>query len=123
MVLIRTYSFQQIIFAKFSVLVSFIFLYLTAYFIICYGVGYAMLSNPETYPQFYYENQVTFIEGLIYNLKFYGLAFLTLIAMSSVVFLIAIISHTTTTTLGVGIGFLFISFSYPNIINDVSTIY
>ncbi|MCM3112594.1 ABC transporter permease [Lederbergia lenta] len=117
MVLIRTYSFQQIIIAKFTVLLSFIFLYLTAYFIICYGIGYAMFSHPETYPQFYYEDQVTNIEGLIYNLKFYGLAFLTLIAMSSVVFFIATISHSTTTTLGVGVGFLFISFSYPNIVN------
>ena len=57
------------------------------------------------------------MEGFIYNLKFYGLAFLTLVAMSSVLFFIALISHTTTTTLGIGIGFLFISICYPNIIN------
>ena len=117
MVLIRTHSFRQIILAKFFVVVSFIFLYLVAYFISCYGVGYAMFSNPETYPQFYYQSQVTFIEGFIYNLKYYGLAFLTLVAMSSVVFFIAIVSHTTTTILGIGIGFLFISFTYPNLIN------
>ncbi|MBE1555370.1 ABC transporter permease [Sporosarcina limicola] len=116
MVLIRAHSFQQIIIAKYIVLAGFIFLYLVAYFISCYGMGYALFSNPETYPQFHYQDHVTLGEGFIYNLKFYGLAFLTLVAMSSVVFFIAIVSHTTTTTLGIGIGFLLISFLYPNII-------
>ena len=116
MVLIRTYSFRQIIFAKFFVVVSFIFLYLVAYFIICYGVGFMMFSNPETYPQFYSQSDVTIAGGFIYNLKFYGLAFLTLVAMSSVLFFIATISHMTTTTLGIGIGFLFISITYPTVI-------
>lgn len=117
MVMIRTHSFRQIILAKFFVVINFIFLYLLAYFIFCYGMGYIMFSNPETYPQFYDQSEVTLAEGFIYNLKFYGLAFLTLVAISSVIFFIAIISHTTTTTLGIGIGFLFISFSYPNIVN------
>ena len=39
MVLIRTHSFRQIILAKFFVVVRFIFLYLVAYFISCYGLG------------------------------------------------------------------------------------
>ncbi|MEK5040345.1 ABC transporter permease [Sporosarcina sp. FSL K6-3457] len=116
MVLIRTHSFRQIIFAKFFVVMSFIFLYLLAYFIICYGVGSMMFSSSETYPQFYHQSDTTVVEGFIYNLKFYGLAFLTLVAMSSVLFFIAIISHTTTTTLGIGIGFLFISIAYPTVI-------
>lgn len=119
MVLIRTYSFRQIILAKFFVVISFIFLYLVAYFIICYGMGSIMFSNPETYPQFYNQSDVTVVEGFIYNLKFYVLAFLTLVAMSSVLFFIAIISHTTTTTLGIGIGFLFLSIAIPNIIELV----
>lgn len=119
MVLIRTYSFRQIIFAKFFVVVSFIFLYLAAYFIMCYGVGSIVFSNPDTYPQFYSQSDVTVGEGFFYNLKFYGLAFLTLVAMSSVLFFIAIMSHTTTTTLGIGIGFLFISIAYPTVIGLV----
>lgn len=117
MVMIRTHSFRQIIFAKFIIVMSFIFIYLLAYFIVCYGIGSIMFSNPETYPQFYEQDKVTLIEGFFYNSKFYGLAFLTLVAMSSVLFFIAIISHTTTTTLGIGIGFLFFSFAYPNVIH------
>ena len=59
MVLIRRHSFRQIIIAKFFVVMSFIFLYLVAYFIICYGMGYTMFSNPETYPQFHHQSDVT----------------------------------------------------------------
>lgn len=116
MVLIRRHSFRQIILAKFFVVMSFIFLYLVAYFIICYGVGYMMFPNTGTYPQFHSQSDVTIAGGFIYNLKFYGLAFLTLVAMSSVLFFIATISHTTTTTLGIGIGFLFSSIAYPTVI-------
>lgn len=117
MILTRMYSFHQIILAKFIVVLGFIFLYLLTYFIICYAIGYAMFSNPIDYPQFYNVNNVTLAEGVIYNMKFYGLAFLTLVAISSVIFYIAILSHTTTTALGMGMVFLFISFSYPNIIH------
>lgn len=117
MIMIRTVSYRQIIFAKFVVVISFIFLYLLVYFIVCYGIGFIKFSNPETYPQFYAQDYVTFVEGFLYNLKVYGLAFLTLITMSSVLFFIAILSHTTTTTLGIGIGFLFFSFAYPNVIH------
>lgn len=116
MVMIRTYSYRQIIFSKFIIVISFIFLYLLAYFIICYGIGFITFSTPDTYPQFYTQDRVTFVEGFLYNLKFYGLAFLTLVTISSILFFIAILSHTTTTTLGIGIGFLFFSFAYPNVI-------
>ncbi len=39
MVFIRTKSFQQLMFAKFFVMVVFLFLYLLSYFLICYGIG------------------------------------------------------------------------------------
>lgn len=116
MVLTRTKSFQQLVLAKFFVLAGFLFLYLAVYFLVCYGMGFALFSAPETYPQFYHHDRVTFFEGFIYNIKFYGLSFLTLISISSVIFFIAVISHTMTTALGASVGYLLICFAYPNVI-------
>lgn len=116
MVLIRTKSFQQLMLAKFFVLVGFLFLYLLTYFLVCYGIGLWMFSTPDTYPQFYHQDPVTLLEGLLYNIQFYGLAFLTLIAISSVIFFVSVISHTMTTALGISMGYLLVSFAYPNVI-------
>lgn len=116
MVLTRTKSFQQVVVAKFFVLASYLFLYLIVYFLVCYGLGFAFFSTPETYPQFYHQDGVTLFEGFIYNSKFYGLSFLTLLSVSSVVFFVAVISHTVTTALGASVGYLLICFAYPNVI-------
>lgn len=122
MVLTRTKSFQQLVLAKFVVLISYLFLYLLVYFLVCYGIGFLMFSNPDTYPQFYHQDPVTRLEGLLYNLKFYGLAFLTLISISNVILFFAVISQTMTTALGVSVGYLLICFAYPNFIQLFQTI-
>lgn len=122
MVLTRTKSFQQLVLAKFFVLAGFLFLYLAVYFLVCYGLGFALFSAPETYPQFYHQDRVTLFEGFIYNSKFYGLSFLTLVSISSVIFFIAVISHTMTTALGTSVGYLLICFAYPNVIQLFRTV-
>ncbi len=116
MVLMRTKSFKQLVFAKYLVLISYLFVYLLVYFLVCYGIGFAIFSCPDTYPQFYHQDPVTWSVGFLYNLKFYGLAFLTLIAISSVILFFSAISQTMTTALGVSVGYLLICFAYPNFI-------
>ncbi|MNJ63811.1 ABC-2 family transporter protein [compost metagenome] len=51
--------------------------------------------------------------ALAYNLKFYGLGLLTLLAMIAVTLWIAVVSQTTTTAMGLGIGFYIFSLLYP----------
>ncbi|MDH5163774.1 ABC transporter permease [Heyndrickxia oleronia] len=109
MVMIRSYSFQKVFFAKFIVMVGVLTLYLIIYFIISYLIGSLMFSRPEAYSQFYHKDSFTLLEGFIYNLKFYGVAWLTLLAMSCVLIFIATISYSTTTALGAGVGFLLLS--------------
>lgn len=116
MVFIRSHSFRKIMFAKFLVLLILLLLYLAIYFLTCYGIGYFLFSNPEVYPQFYHQRPFTFIEGFFYNLKFYGVAFLTLVAISSVIFFIGILSHTMTSAFGISVGYLLLCFAYPNFI-------
>ncbi|GIN18877.1 MAG TPA: ABC transporter permease [Bacillus bacterium] len=122
MVLMRIKSFQQLVFAKYLVLISYLFVYLLVYFLVCYGIGLAMFSCPDTYPQFYHQDPVTWSDGFLYNLKFYALAFLTLIAISSVILFFTAISQTMTTALGVSVGYLLICFAYPNFIQLFSSI-
>ena len=116
LILIRTYSFRQLIFSKYFAVMGLMFVYLFSYFVICYFMGYGLFPKSASYPQFYEEGHITNLEGLIYNLKFYGLAYLTMLAMGTIIFYIAIVSKTTTTAIGIGIGFLLFSFMYPNIL-------
>lgn len=116
MVLIRSYSFRKIILAKFFVLVGLLFLYLALYLLVSYCFGYFMFSNPETYVQFYYYEHFSVTEGFIYNLKFYCIAFFTLVAISSVILFIAVISPTMTSAYGFSVGYLLLCFAYPNFI-------
>lgn len=116
LILIRRYSFRQVIFSKFIAVMGLMLFYLLSYFAICYLMGYILFPKSPTYPQFYDEGNITIIQGFIYNLKFYGLAYLTILAIGSLIFFVTIVSHTTTTAIGIGIGFLLCSFIYPNIL-------
>lgn len=116
MVLIRSYSFTEIMIAKFLVSIGAILLFFMTYFILSYLLGMVIFPTPEEFPLFYHDGLATAFEGLIYNLKFYGIAIATAITMISIMFFIAVVSRTTTTAIGTGIGFLLLSFTYPNVL-------
>ncbi|MFJ7973671.1 ABC transporter permease [Psychrobacillus sp. NPDC096389] len=116
MVLIRSYSYTEILLAKFIVSLGTILLFFFTYFIVSNFLGVIIFSTPKEFPLFFHEDLATILDGMIYNLKFYGIAISTVVAMNSILFFIAVVSRTTTTAIGSGIGFLLFSLLYPHIL-------
>ncbi|MGC3791271.1 ABC transporter permease [Priestia aryabhattai] len=116
MVMIRSYSFKEIIIAKAIVILLFNALFFITYFSLSYAIGFLMFENPQSYFVFYHSHAFNIKEALVYNLAFYGYAYLTTIAICCVLFFISVISKTTTTAVGIGVTFILISFSYPTLL-------
>ncbi|MBX4159770.1 ABC transporter permease [Priestia megaterium] len=116
MVMIRSYSFKEIILAKAAVILLFNLLFFITYFCMSYVIGFLLFEHPQTYFVFYHSHAFNIKEALVYNLSFYGYAYLTTIAICCVLFFISVISKTTTTAVGIGVAFILISFSYPNLL-------
>ncbi len=116
MILIRSYCYTEIMIAKFIVASLTIFLYFVVYLLISQLLGMILFANVKQFPLFYHQQLVNAFDGLIYNFKFYGIAFITALAILSVMFFIATISRTTTSAIGVGIGFILLSLVYPIIL-------
>lgn len=114
--MIRIYTLKQIMTAKFIVIFMVMLLFFITYFSISYLIGYIFFPNPTTLNLFFHNDPATWMEGFVYNVKFYGIAFVTIIAMLSLLFFVAIISHSTTTTIGTGIGFILFSLAYPYVV-------
>lgn len=121
LVLIRSYSYPKIIFAKYTVTVGTVLLFFIIYFILSYLFGMFMFPAPDHLPLFFHEESVTTLGAFVYSLKFYGIACTTALAMVSVMFFIAVMSRTTTAAIGSGIGFLLFSLAYPNILSYFET--
>lgn len=113
MVMIRSYSFAQLFFAKWLTVLGTLLLFHVTYFIGSYGVGNLFFPSSEEVRLFLHSTPSTSREALLYNVQFYAIAYLTLVAMSCVVLFFTVISSTTTTAIGMTIGFLLVSIVYP----------
>lgn len=113
MVMIRARSLGELVTAKVLVILGFLFLFFILYFLSSYLIGFFFFDNQANYAVFYHKELFSFKEGLIYNIEFYGLSYMTTVAIGSVLVFIAVISKTTTAAIGGGVGFLLFSFSYP----------
>lgn len=115
MVMIRSYSFAQIFFAKWVTVLGTLLLFHITYFIGSYVVGSLFFPHNDNVLLFLHSTPSTFQEAMIYNVQYYAIAFLTLVAMSCVVLFFTVISSTTTTAIGTTIGFLLLSLVYPSL--------
>lgn len=108
MILQRAFAKQEIFLVKGSVLVSLAGLILMVHAVISVIIGFFLFRIKE---------ELAFgslVEQLSMSLGYYGLGYLSLIALLSVFMLIAVSSFSTTTALLTGVGFLIFSFAYPN---------
>jgi ABC-2 type transport system permease protein len=117
LILMRSYSNLEVIFAKYIVALSTILLFFVTYFIASYAVGWFFFSNVDDLVLFYHQKLSTPFQAFLYNIRFYTIAYFTSVAIASAQFFIACISRTTTAAIGVGIGFLFLLFIYPNVLS------
>lgn len=112
MVMIRSFSFDQIFKAKHLVILSASFLLLFTNFILSTLFGYLFLPNKEV--KFPYQlKKFTMGESIFYNAKYYIIAFIVLAAVISVIMCISIVCKTTIGTFAVSIIFVFVSSIVP----------
>ncbi len=112
MVMIRAVSFGDIIKAKFLVIVSVIFLLLTSHLVISSVLGYLFFPHEKVKFRTY-NYPFTVSEGILYNLKYYIIAFITLVAVVAVIMVICINCKTTTGAVGGSLTFILASATYP----------
>ncbi|GED13868.1 hypothetical protein AMI01nite_18590 [Aneurinibacillus migulanus] len=113
MVMLRAYTFGKLFWAKGAVFTTLLLMFTCFYFICSYIAGFFMFPHAERFPLFYRSEMVDVWEGLVYNLAFYSLGFLSLLALVCVMLFISVVSHTTTATIGIGLGFYLFSLMYP----------
>ncbi|KGG79587.1 hypothetical protein Y919_11165 [Caloranaerobacter azorensis H53214] len=103
MVMIRRYNIREILFAKYIVIILVMFLFLSYYFIFSFIEGYIFLPKDKTTRFFFREDIFLAKDAVIYCLKYYFLAFVTIIAVASMCVFISLISKSTTVAAGANI--------------------
>lgn len=116
MVLIRPIKIVNVFWAKFLVILSTMFILLLGYLCISYIVGYLLFPKVSKIAVFYWDKTLIPKEMFLYTLKYYSLAFLTIVAMAALMFFIAIVSKSITISLGTTVGLLLVLASYPMVI-------
>lgn len=116
LVLQRTATFKQIIFAKWLIIILFIALFLFTYFILSIIMGFILFDYQSQLTLLYQIEPSELGEVIVYSLLYYGLAFFTLITMASVMMTFALLSKSTTGAVVLCVGFILVSLMYPNII-------
>ncbi|MFD3156867.1 ABC transporter permease [Haloimpatiens sp. FM7330] len=114
MIMTRAVSFRDIIKAKFLVIVSVVFIFLTSHFVLSTILGYLFFPHKKVKFRTYMY-PFTISEGILYNLKYYIITFITLIAMAAVIMVICIVCKTTIGAVGASLTFILASAIYPSI--------
>lgn len=113
MVLIRRFKPTEIFVSKFLVIVVTIFMFLLVYFVLAYIVGFFIFPKINQVSLFYFNRSFNGLEVFIYTIKYYLLSFLTLIAISALVYFIATISKSVIIALGLSVGSILTLIVYP----------
>ncbi|MCV9884577.1 ABC transporter permease [Metabacillus halosaccharovorans] len=117
----RSYSYRDVILAKLINVLLFTLLFLSIYFVCSYVVGFSLFDDKDDILLFFHETPKSAGHVFLYNLAYYGLVYLSLVAMVSVYALFSIISKSTTSAIGLGMAFLLFSLAYPTIFNMSGT--
>ncbi|MEJ8306232.1 ABC transporter permease subunit [Saccharibacillus sacchari] len=113
MSMLRAVSLPKIMIAKWISCLVFVLIQLALYFLCTVAMGRLAFPDPATYPLFYDAGTVSYAEGLLYNLAYYGLSAVALGVLLAVFFWIAALGRSSTAALGLGIGFLLLSYVLP----------
>ncbi|MBO1580346.1 ABC transporter permease subunit [Bacillus sp. XF8] len=113
MVLQRVYTYSQVLVAKTITVLLVMLLFMVAYFICSYLIGYIFFEHESNILLFYHQEKMSGIGVFLYSISYYGIAYITLIAMASILIMLAVMSKSTTSATLLGMGFIIFSFGYP----------
>lgn len=114
--MLRAVSLTRIMAAKWLACLAFVLIQLALYFVCSVAIGRLRFPNPDAYRLFYGAGTVSYAQGLLYDLAYYGLAASALAVLLTVFFWIATVSRSSTAALGLGIGFLLLSYALPTML-------
>ncbi|EMA6342376.1 ABC transporter permease subunit [Bacillus cytotoxicus] len=119
MVLQRIYTYRQILFGKMVVMLIMMALFFLVYFICSYGIGYLCFEfNPNVF-LFYYEQPTNSgTEIFLYTLKYYVIAYIMIVCVSSIFMAITVLSKSTTSAIALGMGFILLSLIVPEVVRN-----
>lgn len=113
MVMLRSFTAGQLLRAKWLAHMAVMALYFTVYLLLSVAAG-LLFFEPHEHIQLFYHDHTVPLKGMIgYTLLYYGLAFLSVLAIGSVFMAASVISRTTTGAVGLGLGFLLCSLGFP----------
>ncbi|PFK37787.1 ABC transporter permease [Bacillus cereus] len=113
MVLQRVYTYSQVLVAKTITVLFVMLLFICAYFICSYLIGYIFFDHESSVLLFYHKEKADEVDVFFYSVAYYGIAYITLVAMASIFIMFAVMSKSTTGATLLGVGFLIFSFGYP----------
>ncbi|MED0969945.1 ABC transporter permease subunit [Bacillus paramycoides] len=113
MIIQRSYTYSEVLIAKIITILAVSLLFIGAYFICSYCIGYIFFEHEPSILLFYHTEKMNALGIFLYCISYYGIAYLTLIAMASILIMLSAISKSTTSATLLGMGFIIFSFGYP----------
>ncbi|KEK25275.1 ABC transporter permease subunit [Bacillus gaemokensis] len=113
MVLQRVYTYSQVLVAKTITILLVMLLFIGGYFICSYLIGYIFFEHESNIRLFYHQEKMDGIGVFFYSISYYGIAYITLIAMASILIMLAVMSKSVTSATLMGMGFIIFSVGYP----------
>ncbi|RUT54387.1 ABC-2 transporter family protein [Clostridium botulinum] len=115
LIMIRGYSFKEIYFAKIASIISTMFIFFVAYFILSTAIGYFIAPKLYRVKLFLYSSPVSNLNAIFYSLKYYALGFLTVLEILSVFTLFSVTFKSSTGVIASCICFLVGSFIFSEV--------
>ncbi|MBM7107780.1 ABC-2 family transporter protein [Brevibacillus laterosporus] len=109
MAYVRPISIKQVYWAKTCSLIVVILFFLALQFLVSFLLGQFVLPHVNETALFFREGLYSGYDVIIFSIKYYGLAFLSLLVFGAVIESISLACKTITGTIGASLGFLFAS--------------
>lgn len=113
MILQRSYRFSSVFLAKYFVVLLYLLLLVSFYFICSLVAGWFLFDSSEKVYLFFQTEPVSSVDSLVYSGAYYFLSFLSLAAVASVSIFAGVISKSSTSAFSITAGFLLISMLFP----------
>ncbi|MWV43211.1 ABC transporter permease subunit [Paenibacillus sp. HJL G12] len=113
MIMLRAYSSSQLFWAKWIAFALMMALFFIIYLLAAVLAGYLLFKSAPQQILFYYDHAVPNGDMILYTLRYYGMAYASIVGMASVFIGIGVISRSSTAAIGLGMGFLLCSLGFP----------
>lgn len=120
LVIQRAYPYRSIVLAKIIIIAIYLFAFMVLYFLFSYLVGFLTFDFKNDILLFFHSETNSGISILLYNLKYYFLAYISLLSMASVYIMLSSLSSSITGAVGLGMSFLIFSLLYPTVLQSLN---